>query len=76
MAYLEVVRDLWGNLLFYQLARDLQCVLQVVRHPNVVVLIPNQILFMKPQSVANSVQIPRYGLYHHVKQSETFHLNC
>ena len=30
----------------------------------------------EPQSVANSVQIPRYGLYHHVKQSETFHLNC
>ena len=55
---------------------DLQCVLQVVRHPNVVVLNPNQILFMNHRVLQNSVQIPRYGLYHHVKQSETFHLNC
>ena len=46
MDYLEVVRDLWCSLLFYQLVRDLQCLLQVVRNPNVVVLISNQILFM------------------------------
>ena len=71
MAYPEVVRDLWSNLLFYQLARDPQCLLQVVRYPNVVVLIPNQDPLHEPQSATNSDQIPRYGLYHHVKQSKT-----
>ena len=46
MDYLKVARDLWCSLLFYQLVRDLPCLLQVVRNPNVVVLISNQILLM------------------------------
>ena len=71
MDYLEVARDLWCSLLFYQLVRDLPCLLQVVRKPK------RRRLDLQPdplhelQSATSSVQIPRYGLYHHVKQSGT-----